>query len=198
MIALARSSHPRGVPFLAPPPSTLTAAQAGDAVALDAVARLCAPYVLRWCRRLGGPRVIADDAAQDVLVVVFQRIRAVRTPDDLGPWVFGVTRRVLADHRRRAWVLRWIPGLSPDRGAPARAELSCEASEVQELLERLPAAQREAFVLCAVEEHTDEEAAALLAVPVGTLKSRLRLARARLAGLHPWHEPAVARAWEDA
>lgn len=198
MIAPAVAPHARGVPFAAPTPDVLIAAQAGDPGALDSIARHCAPYVLRWCRRLGGPRVNAEDAAQDVLIVVFQRLRAVHTADALGPWAFGVTRRVLADHRRRAWVLRWIPGLSPDRtGVEGRAELSHAAAEVQALLERLPAAQREAFVLCAVEEYTDEEAAALLAIPVGTLKSRLRLARARLAEIHQPLEPAPTRAWEE-
>lgn len=52
---------------------------------------------------------------------------------------------------------------------------------MQASLGRLPAAQCEAFVLRVVEEYTDEEAAALLAIPVGTLKRRLRpddLARA--------------------
>jgi RNA polymerase sigma-70 factor (ECF subfamily) len=50
---------------------------------------------------------------------------------------------------------------------------------VREALARLPEAQREVLVLCEMEGRTDEEAAALLGIPSGTAKSRLRLARAR-------------------
>ena len=46
------------------------------------------------------------------------------------------------------------------------------------MLEGMTENQREVLVLCDVEERTDEEVAALLGVPSGTVKSRLRLARA--------------------
>lgn len=183
-------------------PALLLAAQAGDPVALDALVRGCAPAVLRWCRRLGGPRVDADDAAQDVLVILFRQIGRVEGAGALGPWVFGVTRRVLADHRRRAWVARWLPGGLRERADATtphrRAVLGEAALAVQAALEAMPVAQREAFVLCVVEEHTDEEAAELLGVPVGTLKSRLRLARARMSA-HARAHPALAAdaAWEE-
>jgi len=164
--------------------------------------RGCAPAVLRWCKRLGGPRVDAEDAAQDVLVVVFRNIGRVEGPGALGPWMFAVTRRVLADHRRRAWVARWLPGVVRERVDPVtphhHAALGEAAAAVQLALEAMPAPQREAFVLCVVDEHTDDEAAALLGVPVGTLKSRLRLARARMAA-HARTHPALAAdaAWEE-
>jgi len=54
---------------------------------------------------------------------------------------------------------------------------------VQELLEHLPAAQREALILCDLEERTAAEAAELVGVSVGTIKSRLRLGRKRFRRL---------------
>jgi RNA polymerase sigma-70 factor, ECF subfamily len=195
VIDRAGRCHHTDMLFSAPPGDTFTSAQAGDPAALDTVVRACAPQVLRWCRRLGGPLVQADDAAQDVLVVVFRRLRRVHGAHAFAPWVFGVTRRVLADHRRRAWMSRWLPGQREERGDLAgpdrRVELSEAARAIQAALERMPAGQREAFVLCVVEEHTDEEAAKLAGVPPGTLKSRLRLARARLALPDPPGVPAM-------
>lgn len=189
MIESGRSHHAAGMPFPAPDSRTLEAARAGDTAALDAVITLCAPHVLRWCRRLGGPRADADDAAQDVLVVLFRRVRSVAVPEALGPWAFGITRRTLADHRRRAWFRRWVPGAMVDQPDPPRQERSLDAARVRAALEALPPAQREAFVLCDVEGHTDEESARLVSVPVGTLKSRLRLARARLHQIFPAETP---------
>jgi RNA polymerase sigma factor (sigma-70 family) len=149
----------------------------------------CAPHVLQWCRRLGGARVDADDAAQEVLVVLFQRIGTVSSSRALGPWAFGITRRVLSDHRRRAWMRRWMPGALPDTADAPRQERSLEAARVRAALDTLSASQREAIVLCDIEEYTDDEAALLAGVPVGTLKSRLRVARARLQPLLREEDP---------
>lgn len=183
MIETRGSHHDASVRFPVPDPATFRAAQAGDPRAVDSIVAACAPQVLRWCRRLGGARVDADDAAQDVLVVLFQRVATVKAPDALGPWTFGVVRRVLADHRRRAWVRRWLPGAHVEATDAPRQERSLEAARVRAALDTLPAAQREAVVLCDVEGYTDEEAARLTGVPIGTLKGRLRLARARLQPL---------------
>lgn len=140
--------------------------------------------VLRWCVRLGGPRVDAEDAAQEVLLVLLTRVENLEDLRRFQPWLFGVTRRVLAAHRRRAWVRRWVPGARVEGASPrpgpgeelARAEL---AGLVHAALERLPAGQREVLVLVVMEERTTAEVALLLDLPEGTVKSRLRLARER-------------------
>lgn len=168
----------------APSPEVFAAARAGDPLAFDQLVRSQAASVLAWCTRLGGPGVQPEDAAQDVLLVLFTRFGSVPGPDDLGPWLWGVTRRVLADHRKRAWIRRWVPGvfLEPADSAAGpdhRCSLSEGSRMVQRILDELPIAQRDVFVLCDIEERTDLEAATLLGVPVGTVKSRLRLARAR-------------------
>lgn len=189
MIVPRPSVHGGGVSRPIPPtPHLLAAACDGDRAALEVLVRAWLPAVLAWCTRLGGPRVVPDDAAQDVMLVMMARLSAVSHPDDLRPWLYGVTRRVLADHRKRAWLRRWLPGVFldvADLGAdPAlRCELSELARAVQDAVDAMPLPQREVFVLCDVEQHTDEEAAALVGVPTGTVKSRLRLARARFRAL---------------
>jgi len=154
--------------------------------AREAIFRDWLPVVLRWCSRLGGPTVDPEDAAHDVLITVLTRMHTLRDPAAFPSWVFGITRRTLAWHRRKAWVRRWVPGLSldlpsneePPEGAAAAHELQVR---VRALLEHLPAELREVLILCDLEERPDEAVAELLGLPTGTVKSRLRRARQRFA-----------------
>lgn len=159
------------------------------------------PVVLRWCGRLGGPRIDAEDAAHDVMVTVFTRMHTVRDPGAFPSWVFGVTRRTLAWHRRKAWVRRWVPGLEPTGVAPGEGPEGEASSRelgqrVQEGLEQLSSELREVLILCDLEDRTDDEVAVILGIPAGTVKSRLRRARRQFAtiaaasGLGP--EPVAA------
>jgi RNA polymerase sigma-70 factor, ECF subfamily len=144
------------------------------------------PAVLTWTTRLSGPKVDPEDAAHDALMIVWTKLDHLRSPERYGAWLYGIVRRVLAAHRRRAWVKRWVPGVDaeqPERTPTpaAEAELGQLVRGVREALEKLPAKQREVLVLCEIEERTDVEVAEMLEVPLGTVKSRLRLARARFA-----------------
>lgn len=159
------------------------AAMLGDGRAVDALAHAWLPHVYRWCHRLGGPGFDAEDAAHEVLIVMCRRLSALRDPEQFPSWLFGITRRVIANHRRRVWWKRWLPSaLVGDRPSPdATPERSFEASEsaehVWDALAALEPAHREVIVLCDLEERSATEAGALLGIPSGTVKSRLRVAR---------------------
>lgn len=158
-----------------------------DATLLDALDD-AVPTVARWCARLGGPRVDPEDAAQDVLALATRRLSSLRDPSMLEPWLYGITRRVLAAHRRRVWWKRWVANVSPDepdvrRDPEHEVAARMRSRQLQGWLERLPSAQREVVVLCALEERSSVEAARLLGLPVGTVKSRMRLGMARLRTL---------------
>lgn len=163
---------------------TLQAFCAGDPKAREALLDAWLPVVLGWCARLGGPRVNAEDAAHDVFVVVLTRLETLSDLSHFRGWLFGVTRKVLAGHRRRAWVRRWLPGVAAE---PADAgpgpEANARGREMLALLDRLPQAQREALVLCDLEGRSGAEAAALMEISEGTLRSRLRLGRDKLRAL---------------
>lgn len=169
-------------------PATLdwSAVQAGDPAALEVLFAEWLPVILQWCRRLGGPRVDADHAAQDVALVVLSKLHTVHGPEVLPSWLFGVTRRVLAQHRRRAWVKRWIPGVDVDRtlaSSNPEADLGRQEllSAVRDAVDALPASLREVVVLCDLERRPQAEVAEIVGLPLGTVKSRLRRARGILA-----------------
>jgi len=152
--------------------------------AQEQIARCFLPLALGWCARLGGPRVDAEDAAHDVLIVALTRMGDLRQRAAWRAWLYGITRRVLARHRRTAWVRRWVDDVRGDirdtgAGPSERAALSERARHVQAILEGLPAKQREVLVLCDAEERTAPEVAAMLDIPEGTVRSRLRVARQR-------------------
>ena len=146
--------------------------------------------VMRWCLRLGASNVDAEDATHEVFLVVFRRLESLREPRAFPAWLYGITRRVLAAQRRKAWVRRWVPGLQPiaidPQPSPLHVIQSSElAQRVWDALTHLPDKHREILTLCDLEERPDSEVAALLQIPKGTVKSRLRRARANLRSLVP-------------
>ena len=128
------------------------AAMTGDRNARERLLTACAPDVVRWCLRAAGGRVNAEDAAQDVLVIVITKLDRLREPERFSERLFGIVRRVLASHRRRASVRRWVPGLdlglmSSERPDPEQELATSRRSRrVLELVEELPEEQRDAVL----------------------------------------------------
>ena len=158
---------------------------AGDRFAVDALAKAWRPHVYRWCHRLGGPGFDAEDAAHEVLIVMCRRLPGLRDPATFPSWLFAITRRVMANQRRKAWWRRWLPGATVgDRpiegpGPEDVAEARLAAERVWAVLETMADNHREVLILCELEERSATEASQLLGIPTGTVKSRLRVARTR-------------------
>lgn len=168
-----------------PSAERVAAAIAGDTMAFEAVVKACLPVVLGWCKRLSGPSVDPEDAAHDILVIVVDRMHGLRDPAAFPAWLFQITRKRLSSLRRRAWfgtMLEWEP-VDPRLDPEAQHTSNDCSRRVQALLDRLPEAQRMVLVLHDLEERSDAETAAMLGIPKGTVKSRLRLGRAALRKL---------------
>jgi RNA polymerase sigma-70 factor (ECF subfamily) len=165
-------------------PDLLRAAARGQLAAWDSVVGDWLPVVVGWCRRLGGRDLDVEDLAHDVFVQVFDDLVELRDPVAFPAWLYRITRGRIGKARekaqRRERLLRLVP-FAGSRGPDVRDVGAGEA--VLDLLQQLPEEQREVLVLCLVEEHTREEAATLLQVPVGTVKSRVRLGTARFRAL---------------
>jgi len=167
--------------------------QRGAPGALDQFYRRHSGRVLRWVIRLGGPYLDAEDVAQDVFMVAFKRIASFdRSRGTEEGWLFGVTRRVVANARRRSMLRRFIgldtlaPMPDPGPGTDAVVESLWRRRQVQVALEQLDSRKREVLVLMDLEEYTAPETAAMLGIAVGTVYSRLHHARkAFKAALEP-------------
>ena len=143
--------------------------------------------VLAWAIRLGGARVDAEDIAHDVFAVAVRRLPEFREEAEVSTWLFAITRRVVANARRRAALRRFVGldsvpeprslGLGPDEELAGLRR----RRTVQVALDRLSSAQREAIALVDLEGLSAVEASGMLGVPVGTVYSRLHHGRRALA-----------------
>lgn len=139
------------------------------------------PRLRRYARALVGDRAAADDLVQDTLERAWTRIAQWRAGSDLRAWLFSIMHNLRVDQLRR-------PGLAiraiddADFAVPARATQSdgLEVIDLEAALARLPEEQRAVLLLVALEELRYEDIAATLAIPVGTVMSRLSRGRERL------------------
>lgn len=168
-----------------PSPARIQQALDGDELAFEAVVSDSIPTVLGWCERLGGPRVEPEDAAHDILLIVVRKLPALRDPKAYPAWLFQITRKTLANRRRRVWFTSLMDREPVDqRENPEQQHARAyRAHRVQQLVDQLPAGQRQVVVLHDLEERSDRETAELLGISKNTVKSRLRAGRIKLRGL---------------
>jgi RNA polymerase sigma-70 factor, ECF subfamily len=140
-------------------------------------------FVYRILRRLGVPIEALEDAAQDVFVVVHRRWDSYDPEVPIRSWLFGITRRVAADTRKR---LQRVASRTEGRGDaerlgdPADVAARAEASNfVARFLATLDEDKRIVFVLADIEGLTAPEIGAALGVNLNTIYARLRAARLR-------------------
>lgn len=139
-------------------------------------------FVWSLTAHFGVPPAAREDVAQDVWLAIHRRIGALRPDASSRAWVASIARNVaLHHHRAQGRRLRKHAALTvvADMTLPPPSTDAIATLEV--VLQRMDAAQREVFLLIAVEELSGPEVAAALGIPLNTVYSRLRLARARLA-----------------
>jgi RNA polymerase sigma factor (sigma-70 family) len=153
--------------------ATVRAAQRGDTMAMNALVDELMPYVGRICRGIALER--GEDAAQEALIAIFRNLRRLENPDALRPWARRIAAREAVRIARQA--RRGGDSAPPeDIPAPGRTALGVE---IRDQLERMDPHQRAVIVLRDLEGLSEQEAAELLDVAPGTVKSRLHRARAR-------------------
>jgi RNA polymerase sigma-70 factor (ECF subfamily) len=143
-------------------------------------------FVWRTLSMLGVREGDLMDMTQNVFVVVHRQLATFEGRSELTTWLFSICRLVVKDYRRSARFRREVlvdvsdlAGRVAESDAPQRHLDSDDLRRILEaILDRLPEKLRVAFVLFEVEEMPGEDIARLLDVPIGTVRSRLRLARA--------------------
>ena len=133
----------------------------------------------QYARRLTNSAEAAQEITQEVWIRVIRGIARLRTPGHLRAWLFGIARRVLMDRLREEYATPLSADVNVDE-LPIGVGDSVPEEELQEMREgvaRLPLLEREALTLFYLQELSLAEVSEVLAVPVGTVKSRLFRAR---------------------
>ena len=145
------------------------------------------PGLRRYARSLTGDAWAADDLVQDTLERACEHWHLWRTGSDLRAWLFTLMHNLFANQAR---------GRSRRDGSAVHIDADDAAEELhgpgsandlmldlQQCLLRLPPEQRAVLLLVSVEDLSYEEVAQVLAIPIGTVMSRLSRARSRLREL---------------
>jgi RNA polymerase sigma-70 factor (ECF subfamily) len=158
-------------------------AATGDPLAAAALVRATQSDVWRLCAALGD-RQSADDLTQETYLRAFGSLHRFEGRSSVRTWLLTIARRVCADavrsRRRRQVTLVPDQGDLEALGRPVDADGVAESATVTDLLARLDADRREAFVLTQLLGLPYAEAAEVAGCPVGTIRSRVARARADL------------------
>lgn len=156
------------------------AAQRGDTCALDELIGVLEPYVGRICGAVSLDA--AEDATQNTLMIIVRRLSTLTEPQAVFGWARTVAvREAIRQARRTERDVTLSPERMPETIGPEDLTL---VGDVRDVLRRLPPDHRAVLVLRDLHDLDEHSAAALLDIPVGTVKSRL--ARARNAFKKAW------------
>jgi RNA polymerase sigma-70 factor (ECF subfamily) len=154
---------------------------AGDRERLERLFRGNSGDVLAFLARRTAVREDAADLLAEVFLVAWRRIDSVPAGDAGRLWLFGVARRVLANHLRAA---RAQTGLAEQLAAELRTASVPAPDElgqvVREELARLSRADREVLTLSYWEGFTPAEIGRIVGRPAATIRVRIHRARRRL------------------
>jgi RNA polymerase sigma-70 factor, ECF subfamily len=148
-----------------------------------------APHIHRYCARRAGPQAAEDLVAETFLAAFGQRAGYDPAYPDARPWLYGIATNLLGTHQRQE--IRRFHLLQAAASAPAAvlddsdrvlASLAARSARprLAEAVGKLSRPDRDVLLLIAWEDLSYEEVARALAVPVGTVRSRLHRARAKL------------------
>jgi RNA polymerase sigma factor (sigma-70 family) len=184
----------------------VSAAQQGDKAALATLVVRHRPMLVAVCQGALGDAGLAQDAAQEAVLLALMSLDRLREADRFGPWLCGiglnVCRRWLRERSRTSWSWEALAGgraggwpiPSRSLGPAEFVEAAEDVALVRAAVAALPAGQRMAVTLHYLAGLTQAETAAEAGTSVGAVKVRLHKARIRLREqLGPcWKEERMA------
>jgi RNA polymerase sigma-70 factor (ECF subfamily) len=140
------------------------------------------PNLRRYARSLTRDADEADDVVQDALLAALDKIHLFEPGSNLRAWLFTITRNTFITHQRRRRIRTHLPldDESLDLQAPPAQEARVAQGHLAAAYAQLPRPHREVLALVVFESMSYEQAAEILEVAVGTVRSRLARARATL------------------
>jgi RNA polymerase sigma-70 factor (ECF subfamily) len=166
----------------------------GDDAAWETIVTSYTRRIYNIGYRYTGRRAEAEDLAQEIFIRIYQNLKSYRADaGSLQNWILKVARNLIIDHYRQTRRFRQAGGsdeletldLSDEtQPNPLRSVESAEASRfLHDGLAALSPELKEAVILRDIEGMTYQEIAELLAIPEGTVKSRINRGRIELAKL---------------
>ncbi len=160
-------------------------AEDGDRVAFVALFGYFAPRVKAYLLRLSLPPAQAEELTQEAMLAVWRKAAQFDAgTTGAAAWIFTIARNLRVDAARRAALARpeEMPAdeLEPILPADAQLDHARRADRLRQALETLPREQAEVVRLAFFDDRPHAEIERRLGIPLGTVKSRLRLAMARL------------------
>jgi RNA polymerase sigma-70 factor (ECF subfamily) len=138
------------------------------------------PRLRRYARALVGDRASADDLVQDTLERAWAKLHLYRRGTDLRAWLFTVMHNVHVNKVRAARSTDTLEDDMPELAQRAPQGDGLLVRDLERGIARLPADQRAVLLLVTLEDMSYEEVAHALAIPIGTVMSRLSRAREKL------------------
>ncbi len=160
----------------------LAAIADGDRHAFDTLyARHFAWLHLRLSRRCADPSLV-EEAIQDTFLTIWRKPGSYRGQGDVGAWVWGVGIRQLLNRMRKRKTPAWHLLLQSDRlvSAEDTALLGTEHGDLGGAIDQLSPELRAVVQATVIDGLTTREAARVLGVPSGTVKTRMMRARHQL------------------
>jgi RNA polymerase sigma-70 factor (ECF subfamily) len=160
----------------------LAAVAEGDRSALADLFGRHAPWLLMRLSRRCTDRDVVEEAVQDTFVAVWRNARSYSGRGEIAAWIWGIGIRRLIDSLRRSRNVKPLPQAQPDIVISAEDQvlLGVEFGDLAGALNRLSPELRAVVQATIIDGLTTKEAAALLGIPIGTVKTRMMRARARL------------------
>ena len=160
----------------------VAAARAGSRAALSSLIDRHQQAVRAFLRRVVANPADADDLAQETFITACSQLSSWRGESSVRTWLCAIAWRKANSARRS-----FFRGLARDGGYAERSELEQPGSAaaddrlaLADALASLPVEQRGAVALCLSQDFSHAEAAEVLGLPLGTVKSHVARGRARL------------------
>lgn len=160
----------------------LIAVGTGDRAALRELYERHAPWLMLRLARRGARQELAEEVVQDTFVAVWRKSQTYSGAGPVAAWIWGIGIRRFIDRRRRDRALAPLPRGREEIVVSAEDQvlLGVEFGDLAGALGRLSPELRAVVQATALDGLTTREAAQLLGIPAGTVKTRMMRARAQL------------------
>ena len=150
----------------------------GDEIAFNLLVRKYQKQVYWHARRMTGNHIDADEVTQEVLIVLYKKLKNFRFDSSFGTWLYKVTSTRSINHLRKNKVKRFLflddeetRDLTTNDNIYKSLEDKEKLENLDEVLKKLPPKQKEVFILRRYEELSYDEISEITGISVGGLKA---------------------------